>query len=79
MCVRLHVVYTLSALWRHESGKQPRSLSARWAQSQAKETHMVHRWKATPVCDVEPLLSLICEDKPIHEIWSCSLHSVDSE
>lgn len=86
MCVRLVVVYTLRALWHHENSKWPcepllhfHSLSALRAQSQAKETHMVHCWRAMPVYDAELLLSLIYEDKPIHKIWNYSLSSLNSE
>ena len=39
------------------------SFSASRAECQAKETHMVHRWKIMPVCDAELLLSLIYADK----------------
>lgn len=82
MCVRLHGVYTLSAPWRHESGKQPceprprfHTLSTSRAQRQATETHMARRWKATPVYDAELLLTLIYEDKPFHRTWNYSLNS----
>lgn len=64
------------ALWA--SAALPRSSSA-VGTSQAKETHMVHRWKTTPVCDAELLLSLIYEDKPIHKIWNNSLSSLNSK
>lgn len=62
--------------WPYKPLMHFHSLSASWAQSQAKETHMVHRWKTMPVYDAELLLSLIHEDKPIHKIWNYTLNSL---
>lgn len=66
------------ASWGWQMAPASLSLSASWVQSQAKETHMVHRWKAMPAYDAGLLLCLIYEDKPVHKTWNYSLSSLNS-